>query len=153
MSKIKKKPIIDSGHIKKSPLISDDNLRFSFKYLHLGNKFNIEDCNYEYFYNFIIRLKAISCIKVNEFIHNRSDALRCHTHKWENTTEPNGFNNLPLHLQDYPGWQFSLSAAKYGRIHGILINETFYIIWFDPKHKLWNDKKANIKERQTEDIY
>lgn len=35
--------------------------------------------------------------------------------------------------EDYTFYQLGVSKAK-GRIHGILINNTFFVVWLDPNH-------------------
>jgi hypothetical protein len=33
--------------------------------------------------------------------------------------------------------QFCLSANEHGRVHGIIIDDTFYVIWLDHDHRLY----------------
>jgi hypothetical protein len=37
----------------------------------------------------------------------------------------------------YEGWQFCLTANEHGRVHGIIIDDTFYVIWLDHDHQLY----------------
>ncbi len=34
-------------------------------------------------------------------------------------------------------WQFQIETNKYGRIHGIFIDDVFFIVWLDPNHRLY----------------
>ncbi|WP_298920867.1 hypothetical protein [uncultured Nostoc sp.] len=74
-----------------------------------------------------------------ELLVNRSNTLRCHPIKWEDTSE-SGFG-LPNEEQlvDIP-YQFSISSNEYGRVHGLFIKEIFYIVWLDPDHLLYPAK-------------
>lgn len=64
-------------------------------------------------------------------------SVRNHTHDWSKTARPNGFSSLNEHFRDYPGWQFCISANEHGRVHGVIIDDTFYIIWLDHNHNLY----------------
>jgi len=131
---------IKSNVVKPSEL-KDDTLKFSFKHLDFTNpKFHIKECKQAYFYVLIERLKHISGLRESELRNNHSDGLRSHPIKWDKTTEPKGFK-LKGQLKDCIGWQFELTSNKYGRVHGFLLNGTFYVVWFDPEHKLYAPKK------------
>ena len=139
--KIKHQELEKTGRIPK-PEVSrfNEDLHFSFKYLDLrGNqKFTLVNKTEEYFSSLFQRLKDVSSIKCSEFMANRSSALRSHPIKWEDTTEPNGFRNLNQQLKEEPAFQFELTANAHGRVHGIIIDNIFYIIWFDPEHALYD---------------
>jgi hypothetical protein len=135
---IKKVPPPTSGSIKKSE--TDPELRFSFKFF---DSSDAEICPQSfrdgYTQTLMERLKALSGMKVKEFAAARNKALRIHTHEWPRTTRKAGFPNLVSEYRDTPGWQFGLSANKHGRVHGMLINDTFYVIWLDHHHVLYGD--------------
>ena len=44
------------------------------------------------------------------------------------------------HWEEYDddAWQFSLSVNEHGRVHGFLIENVFYVVWFDPQHQLYS---------------
>ena len=83
------------------------------------------------------RLKELEGWTVNEFIGKQNKTLRNHRHDWAKTARPNGFSNLPQQWQDYPGWQFCLTANEYGRVHGVLKDDAFYVVWLDRDHHLY----------------
>ena len=56
---------------------------------------------------------------------------------WAKTSEPAGFASLPSHLQDSPPFEFSLAANKHDRVHGLVIDNIFYVVWVDPDHALY----------------
>lgn len=83
------------------------------------------------------RLKAISSWTVREFVTPQGKAARNHTITWGDTSRPKGFPNLNEQYEAYPAFQMSLSANKYGRMHGLLIDDTFHVIWLDQGHRLY----------------
>lgn len=138
MSKIKKVLPEERGRIHKQHNLPEDNLKFSFKFLEFSQKFHIDEVNQRYLKVFLDRLKSISNISVNDFRTNKNKSLRAHTHDWQNTSEKKGFTCLNKQLKQCESWQFQLSANEHGRVHGILIDETFYVVWLDLAHKLYN---------------
>ena len=116
-------------------------VKFSFKYLTTKHeKFNYNSQEAGYFINLIERLRDVCMMEITAFLNTRSQGLRAHPIEWEFTTE-NEFG-LPAEedLVDTP-YQFSLSANEYGRIHGFIIDNRFYIVWLDRKHELYSSKK------------
>jgi hypothetical protein len=83
------------------------------------------------------RLRDLSTWTVQEFTGPRHKSIRNHPHDWAQTARPRGFEHLNEHLRAYQGWQFQLSSNEHGRVHGILIDNTFYVIWLDQDHKLY----------------
>ena len=48
------------------------------------------------------------------------------------------FPTRAFHLREQiEPYQFSLTSNKHERIHGFFIDEVFYVVWADPKHKLY----------------
>lgn len=118
--------------------IPNPQLKFSFKFFDNSDS---ELCppSFHQSYTQVLmgKLKEISCLTVREFTTAFSRGLRAHTHDWSATSRPRGFKHLPLELQCSPGWQFQLTSNEHGRVHGILIDHTFYVIWLDKDHKLY----------------
>ena len=125
------------GLIQKTK-IPDHELRFSFKYF---DSSDTELCppifRGNYTQTLMERLKSLSCWTVQDFTMCPHKSLRNHIHNWEETSRPKGFHHLPEQLHALPGWQFQLTANEHGRVHGILIGHTFYVIWLDQDHKLY----------------
>jgi hypothetical protein len=129
---------VSSHHIKPTE-IKDTPITFSFKYLDFSNrKFHITECGQPYFQCLLERFKHLSGLYEKELHNNNSPSLRSHPIRWRDTTEPKGFMNLKGQLSGRDGWQFQLSANEHGRVHGFLLQSVFYIVWFDPKHNLYN---------------
>ena len=112
---------------------------FSLKYLdlHSNPKFSIAGCGESYLEKLLLRLRDVSSLTYEEFVNNRSPALRAHEIDWVETTEPNGFTCLNPILRDESAFQFAISSNEYGRVHGFLLERIFYIVWLDPHHRLY----------------
>ncbi|MBZ5628113.1 MAG: hypothetical protein LAO06_04520 [Acidobacteriia bacterium] len=115
-------------------------LRFSFKHLDTANrKFQLADCNAEFFRALVERIRDYSSWTVDDFCDQNNNEHR-HVIHFPDTTEPNGFAGLgfdPDQLEYHEAWQFELSPIEEWRVHGILIDDTFYIIWLDADHNLY----------------
>ena len=133
-----KPPHSPVGKIQNRTILPDAFLKFSFKFLDLNHdKFCTARCQDGYLDKLLQRLKDVSGLPVREFRANRSKALRCHPIEWSDTTERDGFTSLNEQLRGEEPWQFELTANEHGRVHGLLIDETFYVVWIDPAHKLY----------------
>lgn len=122
-----------------SPSIDSETLRFSFKHLSLGEpNFSLDGKTSKYFEKVLSRLKDISALKASEVFSNRSSSLRAHPIDWEKTTMKEGFSHLNEQLRQVPAYQFQISSNKHGRIHGFILENIFFVIWFDPEHKLYS---------------
>lgn len=134
---IKKQRPQTQGQIVKQ-VVPDPELKFSFKFFHHDDA---ELCppqfNAGYTRTLMQRLRDLSSWKVSDFVGKQDKAVRNHQHQWDQTARPDGFAHLNEHFRAYPGWQFCLSANEHGRVHGILIDDTFHVIWLDQDHKLY----------------
>lgn len=83
------------------------------------------------------RLKNLSTWKVSEFLTPKGQAVRNHILTWARTSRPDGFTHLNKKFQSYPAYQFQISANDRGRVHGLLIDDTFHVVWLDQDHKLY----------------
>jgi hypothetical protein len=139
MGKIRKTDDIATGRIHKQQQQPDDLLRFSFRHLSVTQKFNYppaEDAKL-YLQTLLERLKDLSSMPVSAFRANKSKSLRNHKHDWKSTSERDGYAHLDEQLQQCEPWQFCLSANPHGRVHGILVDEVFYVVWLDVQHALY----------------
>ena len=135
-----KQPARKSQHIPSDHMatLDLDTIHFSFKYLDLTNThFSINQRTSKYFEKIIARLKELCTLKAKEIYANRSRALRAHPIQWKETTQPKGFIHLNEQLQQIPPYQFQISTNEHGRVHGFFISNIFFIVWFDPDHKLY----------------
>lgn len=62
----------------------------------------------------------------------------------------NDDNELNRQYEEMTRDSFELSIAKnYGRIHGFIFDNTFYIVWFDPAHNLFPGRDDKGRDRKT----
>jgi hypothetical protein len=114
-------------------------LRFSFKYLDLlsNPKFSVNHCHEGYLEKLLCRLRDVCTFSVKDFRTNRTHSLKAHKIEWDETSEHAGFTNLNEQLRDEEAWQFHITTNEHGRVHGILLGDTFYVVWIDPNHLLY----------------
>lgn len=134
---MKKIPVEPSGQIRKE--IVDAKLRFSFEFFDNSDP---ELCpaifRENYTHTLMQRFKDLSTWTVKAFTGPCHRSMRNHQHDWAKTSRPRGFQHLNEYFRAYPGWQFQLSSNEHGRVHGILMGDTFYVIWLDQDHKLYS---------------
>ena len=99
-------------------------------------QFGTDACETGWFDSLIDRLQALSALRPQEVLSNRSPSLRAHPIDFAHTTERRGFSHLNPQLQGYPAYQFQLSKGT-GRVHGFFIDLVFHIVWLDPHHRLY----------------
>lgn len=117
-------------------------VRFSFEYLDLSHKrFRLEECSLEYLQALIREILKYQKFTVDKFIQADPREHR-HPIYFPDTHEPDGFDVDPSseELWTDTAWQFGLASGSHHkngwRVHGFLAEETFYIVWLDPKHRL-----------------
>ena len=117
----------------------DPDLRFSFKFLDTGDpRFRGLERDVGYFRVLLARLRELSAMHLSEFRTNRSGTLRVHRIDFrDGRVGVKGFGIRGGEQYDRLGWQFALSANEHGRVHGFLVEDTFYIRWLDPDHNLY----------------
>jgi hypothetical protein len=134
---MKKLNIRPEGGIKKTST-SNPILKFSFKFFDQSDD---EMCpavfKNGYTQTLMGRLQGLSSWTVADFTGRENSSIRNHRHDWSKTSRPRGFSHLNDHYSAYEGWQFCLSANEYGRVHGIIIDDTFYVIWLDQDHRMY----------------
>jgi hypothetical protein len=133
------KPLVAGGRIPTTREINDaDPLYLSFKLLDIftNEKFHLKHCEQPYLEKFVLRLQELNRLRIKDFRTYKPE-WRNHEIQFAETSEPEGFKQLPEQLRAKEAWQFQLTRAEYGRIHGILMDDIFYIVWIDPCHKLY----------------
>lgn len=127
-----------------------ETIRFSFQFFDRTHEhFNLGGINQNWFVGLFERLQDLSRVTVQEFKNPRTQkGLRIHSHDWDIidsklTHIPDDY--LKQFKDGDPVYQFQLSKAT-GRVHGFRIENTFYIVWFDPHHNLYPmSKHGGIK--------
>lgn len=120
-------------------LPSADTLRFSFKFLNdTCDEFQFEQNDTSYFLKLLQRLRDISHMKMSDMSATPGHrTLRWHPITWSETIRPNGFD-IPVDGANANAWQFSITKSAHGRVHGFLIESTFFIVWLDSNHSLYS---------------
>lgn len=118
---------------------------FSFKYLHDGNpKFRLSLCEdaMDYATGLMDRLREVCHLSLNEFTippaGTNPKSRRSHDIDFSRTSEKDGFPYPTIvDLWKERPWQFMVDRKDNGRVHGFLKANIFYVVWLDPKHKLY----------------
>jgi len=121
-------------------------LRFSFKHLDFSHeRFPIGACNLAFMECLLKQLRIFSTWPVEHFT-DQNNRERRHIIDFDQTCERNGFSNVdPDQLGAHESWQFSVcpdDPENCGRVHGILIDDTFFVVWLDPLHRLFPQDRA-----------
>jgi hypothetical protein len=132
-------PAVPSAEVDNQPL------RFSFKYLDFSNeKFSPSNCSTVYLNKLFAVLQRFSTWRVSDFVDQYNHQRR-HIINFEQTTEKDGFQHIPEIDRDQfgssDGWQFGVFFEgewhPQWRAHGILVDDTFYLVWLDERHLLY----------------
>lgn len=136
-----KSPIPKYSDQKTKPPLIPNGLLFSFKYIDLDSnkKFETNKIESGYVYSFLSRLQDLSKMKLSEILTDPriADQLRFHPIKFKETSEPQGFQNVPSNFKYDNAYQFYITTNKHGRVHGFTIGNTFFVVWVDPLHSLY----------------
>jgi hypothetical protein len=117
----------------------DNNLHVSFQFLETEHaQFSVADRESSYFLCLVDRLRELCRLSVAEFRQARNKTLRIHRIDFaEDRVALDGFGIKGRDDLDDEAWQFSLSANEHGRVHGFLIENVFFVRWFDANHALY----------------
>lgn len=124
---------------QEAPSLDSSPVTFSFKHLDLGSnsKFHLQECDVAFLHSLLENLKQMSSWTVAELCDYENGKHSHHIH-FDQTTEPDGFPALLDHqLEPEYFWQFSLDPKTFWRVHGFILDSTFFIVWLDPQHKLY----------------
>lgn len=113
-------------------------LKFSLQHLdHLSERFSLSTCSIEYLRQLLQTIHEMSSWTVEQFTEPNNRERR-HIIDFSNTCEPDGFPNLEQdQLAYHESWQFCLVPTENWRVHGILIDDTFFVVWLDQNHVLY----------------
>jgi hypothetical protein len=136
---IKRGPLAQQGRIPRQEPPHDDDirLRFSFRHFYITQKFSPDRCPNGYIHKFLERFRDLSHLTVKEFRTNRNATFHIKRIYWEASSEQMGFANLNEQFRSEEAWEFEITRNEHGRVHGLLMEDTFYIIWIDPEHLLF----------------
>jgi hypothetical protein len=93
-----------------------------------------------FFLELIIALHRYSTWPEEDFVNENNNEHR-HRIWFPQTSEPEGFAGAPGIDPDQLGflepWQFSICRESDWRVHGFIVDGTFYVVWLDPNHALY----------------
>lgn len=146
------KPVIDPKKpLKKQKLNDENKIVFSYSLLDTDNPYyNINGICDKGVLKVVELLKHISNIKINEFSSGayNNGTLRIHIHPKKDEKDTHDWPDI---FQKHPQLEDSFFQIRFGKskggIHGALVNDVFYIIWFDPHHWFYPDKKFGPKKK------
>lgn len=97
------------------------------------------ECPHDFLAELLSRLRHYSSHPASEFLDQNNNEHR-HIIDFANTIEVDGFVNAPgmkdEQLVSLEAWQFEVRPKSDGRVHGFVIDDTFYVVWLDPFHRL-----------------
>jgi hypothetical protein len=110
-------------------LVPDGLLVFSFKYFAPDHpRYNASEAEIAYFSQFLGRMKEMCCFTMRSLMNRKSDAiLRFH---------PTDFARPTVTADGFGIPQCSITRNEHGRVHGFVIETTFFVVWLDPGHQL-----------------
>lgn len=142
----KKTTLLTEEDIKKIETRKQEEIIFSWRFFDRQHKlFNMGKSDASWFISLIDGLRDISRLTVGEFRQqSERRGLRVHPHNWQRATARYSMPKEFLEQYEENCIQFSISKAN-GRVHGILIDNIFYIVWLDPYHNLYPPRERNRK--------
>jgi len=137
---------------KKIPVRDDprnSKLLFSFELLDFSNAYyNCNGMCDKGIKNCFEKLRDYSKFTINELYSNKGNSsLRFHLINKEEVDDWPECLKQNKQLED-SFFQISFGKSR-GRVHGVLIDNVFYVIWLDPQHFLYHDKKFGSKRPFT----
>lgn len=125
-------PINIADDIRKQKVL------FSFESLERNEYFNLDGTCANWSSDLFDTMQKVSRIPVKEIYagqySGKNSPFRIHRH--ENATPP---CKVPENISLEDLWQIRISLSK-GGIHGMFIDNVFYVMWLDPQHNLYPDK-------------
>ena len=110
-----------------------DRLLFSFALLESNEYFDLSGSCDSWSSDLFVMLKEVSKVSLKELLNYKYKKYRFHSHK--NANPPCKMpENIPLENS----YQLRISKSK-GGIHGVLVEDVFYVFWLDPLHNMYPD--------------
>lgn len=123
---------------KQNPL-EKSKIVFSFRLVDKNQYFNLDATCENWSKDLFDTLQVVSDLTENDIYSSRfsgkNSTLRIHAHN-KNVKPP---CQVPNSVALDEMYQIRISKSK-GGIHGIFIDNVFYVIWFDPQHNLYPDE-------------
>lgn len=113
-----------------------DGILFSFASLERNEYFNLDGTCQNWASDLFDIMQEVSRLKISDIRAGQysGKGLRIHNHAAAHPPCP-----LPNGIQLSDFYQIRISQSK-GGVHGIFVENIFYVIWFDPQHNLYPDE-------------
>ena len=131
----KNENLIPKAEPAKNLQKTSNGILFSFENLDMTEYFNLDGTCQNWALDMLMMCKEISKLTVKQLTSGKMRTFRFHSH--ENAKCP---SQLPKGIALKDIYQMRISASK-GGIHGILIENCFYVIWLDPLHNMYPDER------------
>lgn len=141
MKSIPKQNVVLSSSVPlaKTPTIS--KIVFSFESLERNEYFDLPATCEKWSIFMMEQLKVVSQLTTNELRNRQSSMLRFHYH--ERANPPVEIPNN-VALKDMCQIRFGTNR---GGIHGVLVDNIFYVIWLDPLHNMYpSERHGGLKK-------
>ncbi|HUM84790.1 MAG TPA: hypothetical protein PLN48_13605 [Lachnospiraceae bacterium] len=127
------KPISEISRIPKINVSVDNGIIFSFERLEKNDYFNIDCACERWSVDLFQMFKDISQYTPNDFYSGKlaNSKFRIHTH--EKAKPP---CKIPEDIDLSSFYQIRIEEDK-GGIHGVLVDNIFYVVWLDPLHNMY----------------
>lgn len=141
-----KKRAIPVGSYQPVEDLKNSRLIFSFEILDLNHEyFNLGGTCQKWFVTMFTKLNEISNIPFGELTSQKYRTFRFHSHEDEKISV-----EFPFNLDKSQTRQIRFGTGQ-GGIHGILVDNMFYVLWLDRHHNLYPSKKhGGIKTFEKE---
>jgi hypothetical protein len=129
------------GIPKPSLAVQTQPFRFSFKHLDPDHpKFPLKSCDREFLCG-LINCLTIYSQRAQEDFRDQNNNEHRHVIDFAQTSEKEGFTSAPGidgdQLAYLEAWQFEVRFMTNWRAHGFIGDDTFFIVWLDPLHRLY----------------
>ena len=113
-------------------------INLSFDFLDRENElFNMGEAETEWFIDLMDTYKLLTGITKKQLFGEYKEKFKPHPYK---DIEKLNFNNEMLTNPQYEAWQLRISKSK-GRLHGFFVENTYYVIYIDRWHNMYDDPK------------
>ena len=113
---------------------SGNKILFSFEILDRNEYFDIGYNCVEWLGDLLETMRQVSALPKADLFSGKLKTYRFHNH--ENAAPPcrvpNGIELKDMH-------QIRIATSK-GGIHGVFVDDVFYVVWLDPMHNLYPDE-------------
>lgn len=135
MSRIPKQNVSSSSEIPFAKTPKIPKIVFSFESLDRNEFFDLPAKCERWSIFMMDQLKVVSGLTVTELRTMRDSKLRFHDH--ENANPP---VEIPNNIAPKDMCQIRFGTNR-GGVHGVFVDNIFYIIWLDPFHNMYPSKK------------